>query len=271
MFKKSLLILISFLSTSLLAQSQLEIVTMRWWGQRDQPLAIHKASEGFHDLRIQYPENKEWVVFILRAFFIRGDFHTQDRDEKLRFFKFGFELGDRTLEMNKEYAAKLKKGDDIEEAVKALTIDEVPLMFWTAANLGKFAKTNGILESLKYKNKILALVKRVEELKPDYFFGAVPRYWGSYYAVLPRLVGRDLKKSQNYFEKSLKMAPEYLGTKVLKAETHDVADGDEREFKKTLQSVIDESSYDQHPEIGPENRMEKIKAKKLLEKTSEFF
>jgi hypothetical protein len=144
-------------------------------------------------------------------------------------------------------------------------------MFWTAANMGVFAKTNGIFASIKYKGKILALVSRVEELKPDYFFGAVPRYWGSYFAVIPRIAGRDLKKSKTYFEKSISMAPEFLGTKVIQAETYFVEDDDKDGFKKVLNSVLQDSAFDQHLDVGPENRMEKIKARRLLEKLDDLF
>ena len=66
--------------------------------------------------------------------------------------------------MNTEYAAQLKRGDQLEDALKALTIDDVPLIFWTATNLEKYNKTNSALDSLKYKRKIPALLMRVEEL-----------------------------------------------------------------------------------------------------------
>jgi tetratricopeptide (TPR) repeat protein len=89
--------------------------------------------------------------------------------------------------------------------------------------------------------------------------------------VIPGFAGKDLKKSKKYFEKAMKLGPEYYGTKVLMAETYYVEKEDEKEFKKLLNEVISDSSQDNHPELGPENRMEKIKAKKLLDNKDDLF
>jgi len=244
---------------------------LKLWEKRDVAESLSEAIKKFEELHKAAPTDTEYLVYLTRGHLLMGDYHVDNKDDKLKQFEKAFSYGDKALETNSEYAARIKKNDEVKHAVKALGVNEVPQMYWTAASLGKFAKANGILASLKYKNKILALISRVEDLKPDYFFGAVDRYWGSYYAAIPSLAGKDLKKSKKHFEKSLTMAPEYLGTKVLKAEIYSVEKDDKNEFKTLLNEVISDSKYDSHPELGPENRMEKIKAKKVLDNQGEYF
>ena len=253
------------------SQDTLKADALKLWEKRDVKESLAEAINKFEQLHKAAPSDNEILVYLTRSYFIMGDSHSSDKDEKLKNFEKAFGYGDKALESNTEYASKLKKGDDIEDAVKALMVIEVPQMFWTAASIGKFARATGIFASMKYKHKILALISRVEELQPSYFHGAVPRYWGSYYAVIPGIAGKDLKKSKKNFEKSLKMAPEYQGTKVLMAETYFVEKEDKKDFTKILNEVIQDTTYINDPELGPENRMEKIKAQKLLKQTGDLF
>lgn len=270
-FLKSLVTFILSVSFAFAQDAATKADALRLWQKRDEKESLAEAIKKFESLHKTAPQDSEILVYLIRSHFIMGDAHSSEKDDKLKHFEKAMNYGDKTLEMNAEYKARLKKGDEIEHAVKALTLAEVPQTYWTAASIGRFAKTNGIFSSMKFKGKILALISRVEELKPDYFHGAVPRYWGSYYAVIPGIAGKDLKKSKKYFEKSLSMAPNYVGTKVLRAETYLVEEEDEKEFKKVLNEVIADTSNDNDPELGPENRMEKAKAKKLLDKAKDLF
>lgn len=253
------------------SQDTLKVDALRLWQKRDVKESLAEAITKFEQLHKTTPTDTEILVYLTRAHFIMGDSHTSNKDDKLTQFEKAFTYGDKALATNVEYSARLKKGEEVDYAVKALAASEVPQMYWTAASIGKYARTKGIFASMKYKRKILALISQVEEKQAAYFYGAVYRYWGSYYAVIPGIAGKDLKKSKKNFEKSLAMAPEYLGTKVLMAETYLVEEEDEKEFKKVLNEVMADSSNDNHPEIGPENRMEKIKAKKLLENAGDLF
>lgn len=244
---------------------------LKFWEKRDKVESLREAIKKFEELHKAAPADTEYLVYLTRGHLIMGDYYVSSKDDKLKQFEKAFSYGDKALETNPEYAARVKKNDEVKHAVEALGVNEVPQMYWTAASLGKFAKANGILASLKYKNKILSLISRVEKLRPDYFFGAVDRYWGSYYAAIPSLAGKDLKKSKKHFEKSIQMAPEYLGTKVLKAEIYSVEKDDKKEFRELLNEVISDTKHDSHPEVGPENRLEKIKAKKILGSEGDYF
>ena len=113
------------------------------------------------------------------------------------------------------------------------------------------------------------MIRKVEALKPDFFYGAVPRYWGSFYAIAPSIAGGDMVKSKENFKKSIAMAPESLTTRVLFAEYYWAEEGNKKEFKKELETVV--NAPEGIAELRPENNLEKIKAKKMLENIGDYF
>lgn len=270
-FLKTFLILSLSLSFAWAQDPAVKADALKLWEKRDDKASLSEAIKKFEQLHKATPADTEILLYLTRCHFLMGDAHTNDKDQKLKQFETAFGYGDKALNTVEEYVRRVRKNEDIKYSVKALGINEVPQMYWTAASVGKFAKANGIFSSLKYKGKILALISRVEELKPDFFYGSVDRYWGSYYAVIPGFAGKDLAKSQKYFAKALVKGPEYLGTKVLEAETYYVEKEDQKGFTAALNEVLANKQYDNHPELGPENRMEKIKAQKLLDKAKDLF
>ena len=78
-----------------------------------------------------------------------------------------------------------------------------------------------------------------------------------------------MPKSKENFEKSIKMAPAYLGTKVLFAEIYMTKKEDKAGFQKLLNEVINAKL--EKNDIYSENLIEKRKAVKLLEKMKDLF
>jgi hypothetical protein len=114
------------------------------------------------------------------------------------------------------------------------------------------------------------LISKVEEFDPSFFYAAAARYWGAFYAVAPSFAGGDIKKSKESFEKSILLAPTYLGTQVLFAELYDTKKMDKKSFALRLKKVI-ETPDNIDPAIMPENFIEKRKAKKLLAEMPQLF
>lgn len=241
----------------------LEEEALKLWKKRDHQESLEEALSKFEHVHRVDATDLETLAYLSRGYYLLGDAHYKSDDQKKKAFEKGREYGIEGMRTNSKFQKRMDK-DDLEEAVGELTEKEVPLIFWTAANTGKWAKINGIFSSLKYKDGILAMIKQVEKLKPDYFYGAVPRYWGGFYALAPSIAGGDMKKSKKNFQKSMEMAPEYLGTRTLYAEVYLAEVDADKEYKKQLEIVL--SASDGPEEIAPENRLEKQKAKKLLKK-----
>lgn len=245
----------------------LKIEGKRLWGDRVNENSLQESLSKF-ELALQgSPEDLEILTYLTRGYYLLGDLHQTNKDLQKKSFERAREYGERGLNLNEEY--KKEAGRDIEKALLKLQDKEVAIAFWTAAALGKWSRLNGIFSSMKYKNQILSTIKQVEKMRPDFYYGAVPRYWGGFYAVAPGIAGGSMKKSKENFKKAMEMAPEYLGTKVLYAELYLVEKKEKKEFKEILLEVLAASNGPQ--EIVPENMLEKKKAERLLEEIDKLF
>ncbi len=169
-----------------------------------------------------------------------------------------------------DFEKRLASGAKIEDAAAVLTKDAVPLLYWFDVNLGKWAKFKGISTTLKHKDRIFRVMKRIAELDADYFYGASDRYFGAFYAVAPSFAGGDVEKSRQYFESSTKKAPYYLATHVLIAENYAPKVQDRALYERELKFVLD-TPADSLPDVIPEQQIEKKKAERLLKQIDEKF
>ncbi|MBA2405985.1 MAG: hypothetical protein H0V66_14515 [Bdellovibrionales bacterium] len=240
------------------------------WEGRVEQTKLQSSLAIFERLHAANPADLQTLVYLTRGYYFLADSHLQDIEQKKKNYETAASYGEKAMATNREFKESVQAGKSVEESLGTLTRTEVPTIYWTAASLGKWAKATGIAAALKYKTRIKAMVETVERLQPDYFYGAPARYWGGFYSVAPSFAGGDMKKSKTQFEKSLKMAPEYQGTKVLMAEVYYTKEGRKKEFEQTLKEVL-ASKFDNHPEIGPENALEKKKAEKLLSKMDDLF
>lgn len=270
LFFLSTLFLFSFNAFSQITAAEakaLEPQAMRLWEKRDDKPSLEEALSKFDLMNQGMPSNREILTYLSRGYFLLGEL-SMSKEEKMRAYERSKDYGLAGLSLNPEF--KKTYDDNFEKAAKTLTKDDVPPAFWTAAAFGRWSKLNGVMSSLKYKDKMLALIKKVEELQPEYFHGAVYRFWGGFYAVAPGFVGGDMKKSKEYFEKVFATNPEYLGSKVAYAELYLTEKDDKKGFKKTLEEVL-AAPVPADKDILPENMLERKKAEYMLEHIKDFF
>ena len=143
-------------------------------------------------------------------------------------------------------------------------------IYWTAANLGKWARSQGFATLVKYMGYIAKMMTHCLALDETAFYAGPVRYWGAFYAVAPGFAGGDMTKSKEYFERAKEMNPEYFGTYVLYADAYAEKAQERALFKSLLEHVINTPS-DVLPEMIPEQNIEKAKAKAFLEQIDELF
>ena len=172
--------------------------------------------------------------------------------------------------LSNEFEQRMKAGTRIEDAIKVIGPEGIPLVYWYASNLGKWSKAKGITTVLKHKDSIFKVVSHVYETAPNYFHGAADRYFGAFFAVAPAFAGGDLNRSKDHFTASLKTDPNYIGTYVLAAELYatknrspDVFDAYLATVMKTPENII--------PELTPEATIEKKKAEFLIKNRDDLF
>jgi len=251
--------------------TQLMKEAKKLWATRNVRSDLENALSKFKSIVGSEPNNYEALTYLTRGYYLLADGIMQEPSEKKANWETSVYWGEKGLATNAEFKKSVVDDkNSVADSVQFLKKEQIDALYWTAASLGKWAKLSGIVTTLQYKSQIIKMVDRVAELQPDYFYGAIHRYWGVYYAVAPGFAGGSMEKSLERFKTAFKAANNYLGTHVLYAENYAVKKGDRELFKKELEFVLN-AKTNVIPELEPEHILEKEKAKKLLSKMDQLF
>lgn len=242
----------------------------KFWANRHIKAELEQSINMWEKLSRTDKADRETFQALTHAYYLLADAHEEDLELKKSLWEKGALFGEKAMAQNPQFAANMNDKKTMEESLPLLAKEDAASMYWTAANLGKWAKFSGIATQLKYKGRIKGLVEGVEKVNPTFFHGSVQRYWGAFYAVAPSFAGGDLNKSIKAFNASIEQAPAYLGTKVLMAEVYYTKKQDKKAFESTLKEVL-ATSDSISKELMPENVLEKKKAQSLLKKMDELF
>ncbi len=243
------------------------------WKERGDKAQLLRAIAAWETRVAANPGDGVALARLARAYYLLADGHLRPlgpkNDEYLGAFEKGVSAGERALAaLSPAFKQKVLAEEKVEQAIKVVGKEGLEAMYWYAVNLGKWSRAKGIAALLGNKDQVKGVLERVLELDETFFHGAAHRYFGVYWSLLP--VGRDLGKSQTHFERSLAIAPQYVGTKVLMAETLAVKKQDRALFTKLL-GEVKAAADDVIPELAAETRFEKQKAAELEAKTDELF
>jgi hypothetical protein len=249
------------------------------WLERKDEAKLREALGKWEQAMAIKADDWDTCAKLARGFYFLGDgylsFTAEGNEAGLKAmldaYEKAFTYAERGMKAySPEFEKKLALGSTHEAAINVLDRQAVPLMYWYDAALGKWAKAQDISVTLKYKDRLFAIMSQIYTLDPDYFYGAAERYFGGYYAVAPTFAGGDLNKSREYFEKSLKRAPNALSTHVLIAELLAPKLQDKALFDRELKFVMD-TPANVIPELEAEALREKAKAEALMKKADELF
>lgn len=244
------------------------------WAERTDAANIRAAIAEWEKIAAADPGNAEVLVSLTRAhYFLADGYLRAEKDEKeyLKTMDKGVKWGEKAMvAASPEFQKAMADGKKFPDAVKLVGKEGVPAMYWYASSLGKWAKKKGFAVLLGQKDNVKATMDRCLELDPTFYHGGPHRYFGAYYAIAPAFAGGDLEKSKVHFKKSLEIAPDFVGTKVLWAAELAVKTQDEETFDALI-AEIEASKEDAIPEVMPELRIEKQKAAELKANRSDLF
>lgn len=244
------------------------------WAERTDAANIRAAIAEWEKIAAADPGNAEVLVSLTRAhYFLADGYLRAEKDEKeyLKTMDKGVKWGEKAMvAASPEFQKAMADGKKFPEAVKLVGVEGVPAMYWYASSLGKWAKKKGFAVLLGQKDNVKATMDRCLELDPTFYHGGPHRYFGAYYAIAPAFAGGDLEKSKVHFKKSLEIAPDFVGTKVLWAAELAVKTQDEETFDALI-AEIEAAKEDAIPEVMPELRIEKQKAAELKANRSDLF
>ena len=150
--------------------------------------------------------------------------------------------------------------------------EDVPALFCTASSWARWTASNlDNLEAVAELPLLEATMERILELDESYSYGSPHLLVGTYLAAKPAVLGGDMAKAKEHFDRALALADgKFLPAKVLYAKYYVRRIQDRELFVRTLEEVLS-SPLDTIPELTLSNAVAKEQAKELLEKTDEYF
>jgi tetratricopeptide (TPR) repeat protein len=149
---------------------------------------------------------------------------------------------------------------------------DVPALFCAASSWAKWTAANlDNLEALAELPLLEATMERVLELDQSYSYGSPHLLLGTYLAAKPAILGGDMTKAKEHFDRALAFADgKFLTAKVLYAKYYLRRTQNRDLFVQTLEEVL-KAPADTVSELTLSNVMAKEQAKELLEKTDDYF
>ena len=244
------------------------------WKARSARASADGAINAWEEAASTDPTRADVQLKLAYAYYFLANAHLrweEDNDDALlATFEKGVVAAERAIKLQSpEFAKKIKDGAGWQVAVKSVPKEGVPSLYWYATNLGKWALLDGFTTILSHKDDVAAIMEHCKTLHEDFFYAAPHRYFGVYRTKIP-FPGGDLPVSKVHFERAVELAPTYLDTKVLFAESYAVKAQDMDLFKKLLNEVV-AAKDDINPELVPETKNSKRIAKHLLDNIEDFF
>lgn len=214
--------------------------------------------------------NAFWRLSNNYYFLAEGLLDESQHVERLETHNQGMLYGERALACFPAFREAIAAGEPVESAVTRIGVEGIEAIYWTTANLARWANLMGLSYMLFYKNKGKGMIEHIRELDPTWYYGAANRYLGVFYSKVPSIAGGDMELGWKCFQKSLEVAPNYFGTHNLIAEIWATQMQDRALFESELRFVLD-TPVTVLPELVPLQRIEKVKAQALLDRIDEFF
>jgi len=156
------------------------------------------------------------------------------------FYSRGKDYGIAALENDGAMKKAMKAPfPDFKRAVDGLGKKYAPALFWTAFNWANWMNLNrddpAAVVSLP---KVQAMVGRVIELDPDFYYGSAHALKGVLAVSRPEMLGGDPSLAKQELSEAMRIAPGYLMTKVLYAQYYARQTNDRPLFRTSLNEVI---------------------------------
>lgn len=235
------------------------------WAGRDDPAKVREAITKW-EAAAQLWSNGDHAARLSRAHYFLGDsFVAVSGDAEARDAEYNasLEWAVKAMKLTAPDTVKdLAAGVPMVTAVKKAPKEASEALLWYASSLGKWAAMRRVGTRLKYKDELKAVIDHVAAIDPSQH-GATHRWLATYEAQTINILGGSAERSEAHFKKSLELAPNYVGTKVLWAQFLCPKTGNRALAKQLLEEAV---AADPTLDAGnvAENKADQQKAKALL-------
>ncbi len=214
------------------------------WAQREDPGKAREAVSAWEAVLAERPGDYESLLRLSRLHYWIGQLlEKTDRTAALAEYHTGREYGRKAAD-----AAPEKPGGH----------------FFEAANLARENNLKGTFSNLWGIGTVRRLNEKTAEIDPDYFYRGPDRFFCAMLTKLPGLLGGSTKKAIEHGKRAVEAFPDYAGNRYFLAEAY-FKDGKNDLAREQLEAAV-AAPDDAHPDVTPEQRMEKGRAAELLQR-----
>jgi hypothetical protein len=221
-----------------------------------------------------YPDNQNLLLSGAQAYLSYASLLDETENERAAQLiqrAKGYAL--RALEMNPLFKGAAENPVDvIRGQLEKADPSKVPLLFTVGSIWGTWiAQGPDPVEGMADLPKVEAMIDRVLQLDPHYYFGGPHLFKGILLSARPVQFGGNLDKAEYHFQQALKDSQgKFLMTAVYYAQYYAKQRLDRDLFTKTLSGVLAVPA-DIDPDLTLMNTLAREKAGKLLAQVDEFF
>jgi len=210
--------------------------------QADNKEKVFELLRTYEDILEIDPFNFDALWRLGRYYVVLVFAYSDNRDQKGKYNLTAMRYCEQAMNTNPEFRALMQNGENVWDACRVLTAREIAPLYYWYAGLGSYWKEClsrvNRLRKLHWGGGIKKVMIRMLEIDPEWAGGHPLYAWAFYYAIIPRIWGGSLKKSEIYFDKAIQAGPNWLYLRWARAKHLHTRTKDREAFEKDLQWVI---------------------------------
>ena len=236
---------------------------------------IDQAIAAYRQALALAPESLAVRWRLMRAFFFKGEYGTDDNERKKAIYDDGKAIGEEALRLIRKEASQ-RTGRSMDKAgpvdlapVMGDSPDVVATFLWLSADWGEWAIAHGKLQAVRrgVATKIRELALAVSRMDPNYAEGGGYRVLGRLYhqaPYVPFITGwASTKEAVGFLRRACAIGPQNSHNRLYLAEALWDLGGDSRkEARAVAEALIRDTP---RPEFLVEDRWAREHARKLVE------
>ena len=191
--------------------------------------------------------NKRVLLNLGAYYFLAAYGYSVDKQDKEKYYHRSLFYFEKVMYFNPAFKLLVDSGEDVWEACRVLTENEMEAMlgwyFSSYAFLGECLSAPSKLFNISWISKEETIITKLMELDDTWGDGIIYYALACRYAALPGVLGGDIEKAAEYFDKAIKLGPRMLNFRRTRAKYLHVKTKNKKAFVEDLKWVLSQDPY----------------------------
>jgi tetratricopeptide (TPR) repeat protein len=175
-------------------------------------------------------------------YFLLGYCYIDKGKDKESYYLKAIQYSERAMYTNPEFRALVDKGEPVWEACRVLKKNDMHAMYRWYMALGNCWNDCycivGRMLNCQWPGRAKKILEQMTAVEPDFYSGSIHFSWAAYYTILPGILGGDMKKAGEYYDKALALGPHMNNFYVARALYYHTKQKDRKGFVEDLHHAL---------------------------------